>query len=172
MAPSTARCSWSAQIAQPSASSPGASRASQSMSWPMVQVRDGSGRASPWPARGGPVAAAAVTEADRLWVVGARAFEDGLYDIAFRELGRFAELAPADPRRGDATFLRGKSAYALGRHAEALAEFQAAERYPLQAITPGEPLFWRGETLFRLKRMEEASTQYASFLRGYPQSIY
>jgi TolA-binding protein len=117
-------------------------------------------------------AGAAVTEGERRWIVGARAFEDGLYDIAFLELGRFVELAPADPRRGDATFLRGKSAYALGRYAEALSEFQTAETYPLQVTTLGEPMFWQAETLFRLKRLDEARAKYTLFLRGYPQSIY
>ena len=123
-------------------------------------------------APGGVVALAAVPEAERLWVVGARAFDDGLYDVAYRELGRFAERAPTDPRRGDATFLRGKAAYALGRYLEALAEFQAGEGVPLQVATPGEPIFWQGESLFRLKRVEEASARYALFLQRYPKSPY
>ena len=33
--------------------------------------------------------AAARSEADRLWLVGAGAFDDGLYETAYRELGRF-----------------------------------------------------------------------------------
>src|SRR5262249_19125049 len=91
------------------------------------------------------VVTAAMPDAERSWVVGARAFEDGLYDVASRELGRFTELSPADGRRGDAAFLRGKSAYALGRYPEALAEFQTAERYTLEAATPGEAIFWQAE---------------------------
>ena len=72
---------------------------------------------------GGRIVAAAVPEAERLWIVGARAFEDGLHDVAYRELGRFTEVAPTDPRRGDATFLRGKAAFTMGRYADALEEF-------------------------------------------------
>jgi hypothetical protein len=63
--------------------------------------------------------------------VGAGAFDDGLYETAYRELGRFIQLAPTDGRRGDAALLRGKAAFWLERYAEALAEFDAAETFPL-----------------------------------------
>jgi TolA-binding protein len=115
---------------------------------------------------------AARSEADRLWLVGAGAFEDGLYDTAYRELGRFIQAAPADPRRGDATLLRGKAAFSMGRFAEALAEFDAAETYPLTVATPGEAIFWQGEALFRLRRLDEARDRYARFVALKPASLY
>ena len=105
-----------------------------------------------WPLR--PRRAAAQSEADRLWLVGAGAFEDGLYETAYRELGRFVQAAPTDPRRGDAALLRGKAAFSMERYAEALTEFDAAETFPLTvAPTPGEAIFWQGEALFRLRRL-------------------
>src|SRR5262249_14264439 len=97
------------------------------------------------PAPGG----AARSEADRLWLVGPGAFSVGLYETAYRELGRFIQAAPADPRRGDAALLRGKAAFSMDRYAEALAEFDAAETYPPTGATPGEAIFWQGEALFR-----------------------
>ena len=117
-------------------------------------------------------AGAAVSEPDRLWAVGVQAFEDGLYDVTYRELGRFVQVAPADPRRGDATLLRGKAAFALKSWADALAEFQAAERLPLRAFPPGEPIFWEGEVHFRLRRFEQARERYSALLRDYPGSPY
>src|SRR5262249_31360670 len=96
---------------------------------------------------------AAKSEADRLWLVGAGAFEDGLYETAFTELGRFIQAAPTDPRRGDATLLRGKAAFALERYTEALTEFEAAEPLTLPGATPGEAIYRQGEALFRLRRV-------------------
>lgn len=125
-----------------------------------------------WAAPGPGPARAAVAEPERLWTVGVQAFEDGLYDVTYRELGRFVQVAPADSRRGDATLLRGKSALALGWYPEALAEFQAAERLRLRAFTPGEPLFWQAEVLFRLRRYDQARERYSLLLRGHPASPY
>lgn len=115
-------------------------------------------------------AGAAMPAPDRLWAVGVQAFEDGLYDLAYDQLGRFARVAPTDPRRGDAAFLRGKAAFALGRFADALTEFQAAEALPLRVIAVGEPFYWQAETLFRLRRFEFARERYTVFLREYPRS--
>jgi TolA-binding protein len=115
---------------------------------------------------------AARSEADRLWMVGAGSFEDGLYETAYRELGRFIQAAPNDPRRGDAALLRGKAAFWMERYAEALVDFEAAETFPLAAATPGEAIFWQGEALFRLRRPEEARDRYARFLALKPGSSY
>lgn len=117
--------------------------------------------------------AGARSEADRLWLVGAGAFDDGLYETAYRELGRFIQAAPTDGRRGDAALLRGKAAFWMERYADALAEFDAAETFPLSGVaTMGEPIFWQGETLFRLRRVEEARDRYARYLGLKPGSPY
>jgi TolA-binding protein len=117
--------------------------------------------------------AAARTEADRLWLVGSGAFEDGLYETAYRELGRFIQAAPTDRRRGDATLLRGRAAFSMERYAEALAEFDAAETFALTAApAPGEPIYWQAEALYRLRRFEEARERYARYLGLKPGSPY
>jgi TolA-binding protein len=117
-------------------------------------------------------AAAAVSAPDRLWTVGVQAFEDGLYDVAYRELSQFGRVGAGDPRRGDAAVLRGKAAFALGRYGDALTEFQGAEGLPLRAFSPGEPLFWGAEVLFRVRRYGEARERYSTFLRAHPTSPY
>jgi TolA-binding protein len=119
-----------------------------------------------------PPSSAAKSEADRLWLVGTGAFEDGLHETAYRELGRFMKAAPTDPRRGDAAFLRGRAAFAMERYAEALAEFDAAETFPLTVAPGGEVIFWQGEALFRLRRLEEARDRYARFLALKPASAH
>ena len=115
---------------------------------------------------------AAKSEADRLWLVGTGALEDGLYETAYAELGRFIQVAPTDPRRGDATLLRGKAAFQMERYAEALAEFESAETFPLTVATPGEPVYWQGAALFRLRRLDEARERYQRFLALKPASRY
>jgi TolA-binding protein len=115
-------------------------------------------------------ASAAKSEADRLWLVGAGALEDGLYDTAYRELGRFIQVAPRDPRRGDAALLRGRAAFSMERYAEALAEFDAAETFPVAVAPAGEAIFWQAESLFRLRRAEEARERYARYLALKPAS--
>jgi TolA-binding protein len=138
------------------------------------------------PLLSGPVFPAVPSEADRLWLLGSGAFADGLHDVAYRELGRFAAVAPADPRQGEASLLRGKAAFAMarasetlgraaeaqGRYGEALAAFELAEQQPLPAGTPGEALFWQGEALLRLRRFEEAQDRYGRFLALKPRSPY
>jgi TolA-binding protein len=111
-------------------------------------------------------------DTDRLWTIGASAFEDGLYDQAYRALGRFIALAPEDPRRGDAGVIRGKAALALGRNEDALAEFQGALGSKTQVIPVGEVVFWQAEALFRLNRFAEALTRYRRFLTDSPASPY
>jgi TolA-binding protein len=115
-------------------------------------------------------ASAAKSEADRLWLVGSGALEDGLYDTAYRELGRFIQTAPRDPRRGDAALLRGQAAFSMERYAEALAEFDAAETFPVTVAPAGDAIFWQAEALSRLRRFEEARDRYARFLALKPAS--
>ncbi len=90
---------------------------------------------------GVPSDATAVPEADRLWLVGERAFQDGLYQLAVRMLGRFVDRYPTDPRVPDATLLLGKARFSLKAYVGALEAFTraaslaarpgAAERGPL-----------------------------------------
>ena len=54
-------------------------------------------------------AAHALDDAERLWTVGARAFEDGLYDLSIRMLDRLVERFPADPHVGEASLLIGQA---------------------------------------------------------------
>src|SRR5262245_51439851 len=83
-----------------------------------------------------PPPALAVDEADRIWTVGERAFEDGLYTLSRRMLERFIERYPADRRVSDATLLLGKARFSLKQYQPALDAFR-------QAVTmsppPGRP---------------------------------
>lgn len=107
---------------------------------------------------------AAIEEADRLFLVGERAFQDGLSVLARRTLERFIERFPADARIPDATLLVGKARLAQGAFPQALEAFRKAQTF---TPVPGKPLearFWEGEALFRMRRFAEARTVYDKLL--------
>jgi len=56
----------------------------------------------------------ALNEADRLWLVGERAFADGLQPIARRALERFVVEYPNDARIAPAMLLLGRTRLVLG----------------------------------------------------------
>jgi TolA-binding protein len=68
--------------------------------------------------------ALALDEADRLWLVGDRAFADGLYPVARRVLDRFVIEYPNDTRVAPAMLLLGRSRLALGEPEKALDAFR------------------------------------------------
>ena len=98
----------------------------------------------------------AISEADRLWLVGERAFQDGLAGLSRRNLERFIERFPSDPRVPEATLLLGRACLAAGDPAPAL---DALRRAAGMTPPPGkldEARFWEAEAVFRMKRYPEA----------------
>src|SRR3989442_13177495 len=76
--------------------------------------------------------AAAIEEADRLWLVGERAFADGLYPASRRALERFVAQYPKDARQPEAVLLLGK--------ARLQARGAPAPRQPAQRAARGSAL--------------------------------
>jgi TolA-binding protein len=130
--------------------------------------------------------AVSLEEPDRLWLVGDRAFADGLYPVARRALERFVDQFPTDARIPDALMLLGKTRLALNDPAAALETFrrlqapagaqgagaqgssaaQAGAQGSAGAVSPAlEARFWEAESLFRLKRYMEARNAYDEVLR-------
>jgi TolA-binding protein len=109
--------------------------------------------------------ASALEEPERLWLVGEKAFADGLMPLARRVLERFVTQYPNDPRLADAVLLLGKARLAQG---DADAALEALRRAQTFSPVPGRPLearFWEAEALFRLKRYGDARTAYDDVLR-------
>ncbi len=104
--------------------------------------------------------ALALDEADRLWLVGDRAFADGLHQIARRALDRFVVEYPNDTRIAPAMLLLGRSRLALGEPEKALDAFRrlrAIATLPAQQL---EGRFWEAESLYRLKQFAAARAAY------------
>jgi TolA-binding protein len=110
--------------------------------------------------------AAALEEADRLWLVGERAFADGLVPAARRALEQFVAQHPRDARLPDAVLLLGRARLLAGDPQAALEAFKRAEALTPPPGRPHEPRFWEAEALFRLKRFAEARAAYDAVLRA------
>src|SRR2546429_9727944 len=80
--------------------------------------------------------AAAIEEADRLWLVGERAFADGLYPASRRALERFVAQYPKDARQPEAVLLLGKARLQAGGAHAALGAVQRAQK---ATPAPGPP---------------------------------
>jgi len=110
--------------------------------------------------------AAAIEEADRLWLVGERAFADGLYSASRRALERFVAQYPKDSRLPEAVLLLGKARFQTGDTQAALESFKSAQGMTPPPGRPQEARFWEAETLFRLKRFTDARPVYDDVLRS------
>ena len=117
-----------------------------------------------------PRPALAIDDAERLWTVGARAFEDGLYDLSARVLERLVDRFPSDPHAGEAALLIGQARLSQKAFQPALDAFRRAQGMVPLPGQPGEPRFWEAETLFRMKRYADAQSIYERVLADHPAS--
>lgn len=114
----------------------------------------------------------ALEEPDRLWLVGERAFRDGLYRLSARALERLAVEHSRDGRAALAVLLAGKAHLLLDAPEAALRAFRRAQAFDPVPGDPQEARFWEGEALFRLRRFPEARAAYDDVLRLNAASAY
>jgi TolA-binding protein len=110
--------------------------------------------------------ALAIEEPDRLWRVGASAFEDKLYATARDVFKQLVDRFPGDPRAPEAWLLLGKARFALNDPTAALEAFQKALASHPPPGRSQEAKFWEAESLFRLKRYVEARAAYDQVVRS------
>jgi len=111
-----------------------------------------------------PLPASALEERERLLIVAEGAFRDGLNALSRAVLERLLERFPSDGRAAEATLLLGKARLALGAFDAALEAFRRAQGFSPPPGKPEEGRFWEGETLFRMRRFEEARAVYDRLL--------
>ncbi len=114
--------------------------------------------------------ALALDEAERLMLVGEKAYEDGLYPLSRRMLERFLERFPGDKRAGEAMLLLGKARLSQGSLEAALDAFRKTEGFSPVPGKPQEARFWEAETLHRMKRFADARAAYARVISAEPTS--
>jgi TolA-binding protein len=103
-----------------------------------------------------PPSASAISEADRLWLVGERAFQDGLFELSRRSFQRLIDRFPTDARVSEATLLLGKASLASGDAQAALEAFRKSQGFAPPPGKTEEARFWEAEALLRMKRFTEA----------------
>jgi TolA-binding protein len=114
--------------------------------------------------------AQALDEADRVLLVGEKAYEDGLYTLSRRMLERFLERNPGDRRAGEVMLLLGKARLSQGSLDAALDAFKKTEGFMPIPGKPQEARFWEAETLYRMKRFTDARAAYARVVSAEPAS--
>jgi len=114
--------------------------------------------------------ALALDEAERLMLVGEKAYEDGLYPLSRRMLERFLERFPGDKRAGEAMLILGKARLSQGSLEAALDAFRKTEGFSPVPGKPQEARFWEAETLYRMKRFTDARAAYARVISAEPSS--
>jgi TolA-binding protein len=116
--------------------------------------------------------AQALDEADRLLLVGEKAYEDGLYTLSRRMLERFLERFPGDKRAGEAMLLVGKARLSQGSFEAAIDAFRKSEGFVPVPGKPQEARFWEAETLYRMKRFTDARAAYGRVASAEPASPF
>lgn len=116
--------------------------------------------------------ALALDEAERLMLVGEKAYEDGLYPLSRRMLERFLDRFPGDKRAGEAMLLLGKARLSQGSLESALEAFRKTEGFSPVPGKPQETRFWEAETLYRMKRFTDARAAYARVISAEPASPF
>ena len=116
--------------------------------------------------------AQALDEADRLMLVGEKAYEDGLYALSRRMLERFLERFPGDKRAGEVTLLLGKARLSQGSLEAAAEAFRKTDAFSPVPGKPQEARFWEAETLYRMKRYTDARAAYARVVAAEPASPF
>jgi ferric-dicitrate binding protein FerR (iron transport regulator) len=128
-----------------------------------------------------PGAIAAWLEVRRRWPRGALAREVDLGILearlqggsaqALAEATRFLRVHPGSEQRGEVLAIRAQLLHQTARHAEALADYDAA-----LAARPArrrqEAVFGRASCLHALARMDEARTAYRQYLDRYPEGRF
>ena len=116
--------------------------------------------------------ARALDEADRVLLVGEKAYEDGLYTLSRRMLERFVEKFPNDARAGDATLVLAKVRLAQGAPDAALESLKKALAMTPVPGKPQEARFWEAEILYKMKRFNDARASYVRVTSVEPPSPF
>ncbi len=107
-------------------------------------------------------------DAEGLYASGERAFQDGLYLMAARNLRELAERYPEHPLADDAEYLQALAEYYQGGYARLLSILRDfPRRHPASPFMSQVP-FWLGSAHFQLGQYAQAVAQFRAQLERYP----
>ncbi len=139
------------------------------LSAPAALARSAAEGTSPG-AEGGSADATLRAAADRDWRFVQKLEDDGMFDVAARQLVAFAQDHPDDPRAPGALLEAASIHRKLDQPMSALADYEKLlKRFP-QAKEAPQALLQKGELLAESHRWEEAASSYRSLLTSFPES--
>jgi tetratricopeptide (TPR) repeat protein len=113
--------------------------------------------------------AAAPEDAQELFLVAQKAFEDGFYDVAIRYLTQLLEQFPQTPKRVQANLLLGQCYFFKGQYLKA---FEIFQRLSSSSEFKDAILYWLGETYLKGSDYTQAEKQFRRVIEVYPDSVY
>ena len=114
--------------------------------------------------------------ADALYWISLAELAAGEYEAALKDMDTLTERYPRHGRREELPYHRGRILFYLGRHEEALVLLRSYAD-GVDEYSPGGParraaaLYWMGEALFSLGRLDEAGEMFGMVVEQYPQSV-
>jgi TolA-binding protein len=114
------------------------------------------------------VSSRTLNEDEQLITVGVGAFNDGLYDIAEKNLSDFIKGYPQHKKFYDASYLLGRTYLMNGKLMEARTSFSRILRDD-KFENLDHTLFWLGEIETRLGRLEEGRKAFATLVQRFPR---
>lgn len=100
----------------------------------------------------------------------ARAFQDGFYERAAKELADFAQKFPNSDRLAEAFLFQAQSSFQLKQYEAALRLLN--ERFKAAGKLADQYLYWLGETQLRRGDYTAAAASHAQLIKDYPESSF
>ena len=114
------------------------------------------------------ISARTLSEDEQLIAVGIGAFNDGLYEIAEKNLSDFVKGYPQHKKFHDVSYLLGRTYLMNGKWREARASFSRIFQ-DNKFENLDYALFWLGEIEIRLGRLEEGRKAFATLVQRFPK---
>lgn len=108
-------------------------------------------------------------EANELFLVAQKAFDDGFHDVAIRYIEQFLEKYPGNPRVVQARLLLGQCYFFKKQY---LKSYNMFHDLLDQKEHKDATLFWLGETYFKGADFKQAASYYRQVLTQYPDSVF
>ncbi len=107
-----------------------------------------------------------------LWRTGRKAFNDGIYDVAERQLRALLQHHPKFESAEEATLLLGEALVLSGQKDAAVQWLaEAVAKYPAGKFTDAL-VYWQGEALTNAERWTDAEACYRRMIEMFPGSRY
>lgn len=110
-------------------------------------------------------------QAEPLYWIGLAELASADYEAALQDLDASLKASPQGPRAREAAYQKGRVLYYLGRYDQAVVLLKTYADTAGDDQRKAAALYWIGECLFSLGRMEDARMAFASLMDAFPSSV-